>query len=90
MDDVENAIEPDSGLFRGREIHSILSVDVAADGHTIVLGSLQLCDQPCVPGFIVREREDGRLEPEGTEFLLDGDRDHRMFTEPEDAPTRGA
>ena len=61
-----------------------------ADDHAIVLGPLQLHDQPCVPGFIVREHEVGRLEPERTEFLLDGGRDLRMFAEPEDAPTRGA
>ena len=88
MDDVENAIEPDSGFFRCREIHSILSVDVAADGHAIVLGSLQLRHQPCVPSFIVREHEGGRLEPERTEFLLDGGRDLLVLAESEDAPTR--
>src|SRR5512139_2268303 len=32
VDDVENAIKPDRGLFGRREIHGILSVDVAADG----------------------------------------------------------
>ena len=67
----------------------VSSGDIAADGHAIVLGSLQLRDQPCVPGVIVREHEDGRLEPERTEVLLDGGRDLRMFAEPEDAPTRG-
>jgi hypothetical protein len=90
VNDVENTIEPDSGLFRGREIHGVLSVDVAADGHAIVLGSLQLRDQPCVPSFIVSEHEGGRPEPERTEFLLDGGHDLRMFAEPEDAPTGGA
>ena len=63
---------------------------MAADGHAIVLGSLQLCDELCVASFIVREHEDGRLEPERTEFLLDGGRDLAMFAEPEDAPTHGA
>ncbi len=90
MDDVENTIEPDSGLFCGREIHGILSVDVRADSHAIVLGSLQLRDEPCISRFIVREHKGGCLEPERTEFLLDGRGDLRMFAEAEDAPTRGA
>ena len=90
MDDIENAIEPDSGLFRRGEIHGVLSVDVAPYGHAIVFGSLQLRDEPCISSFIVREHEVGRLEPERTEFLLDDGRDLRMFAEPEDAPTHGA
>jgi hypothetical protein len=89
MDDVENAIEPDGGLFRLREIHGVLSVDIAAYGHAILLGSLQLREQPGVPIFIVREHEGGRLEPKRTEFLLDGGCDLRMFAEPQDATTLG-
>ena len=72
MDDVEHAIEPNCGLFRGWEIHDVLSVDVTADGHAIVLSPFQLSNEPCVSGLIVREREGRRPEPERTEFLLDG------------------
>src|SRR4029434_1532877 len=80
-DNVQHAIEPEGGLFRGGEIDGVLPVDVAADGHAIVLGPLQLRDQPRVPRLIVREGEHGRLEPERTELRLQGRRDLRVFAE---------
>jgi hypothetical protein len=80
VNDVENAIEPGGGFFRGGIIYWILPVNVRPDGHAVVFGSLKFTDQPCVSGFIIRQREDGCLEAERSELLLGGGSDLRMFS----------
>ena len=80
VNDVENAIEPSSGFFRGGIIYRVLSVDICPNCHAIVLVSLKFSDQPRVSSFIIRQREDGCLEAERSELLLGGGSDLRMFS----------
>lgn len=49
VDDVEDAVEPEGGLGRGGRVHGVLSIDVAADRHAVVLGLLQFRDQTARP-----------------------------------------